>query len=82
VGDTVNTASRLESLCKLYDCELVVSEDLVVCAGVNLPGAHRREVEIRGHSKPLMICTIKSACELPHEIASSLVGKRAVTLGP
>jgi adenylate cyclase len=34
VGDTVNTASRLESLCKLYDCELVVSEDLVACAGV------------------------------------------------
>jgi adenylate cyclase len=82
VGDTVNTASRLESLCKLYDCELVVSEDLVVCAGVNLPGAHRREVEIRGHSKPLMIRTMKNAGELPHEIASWLVGKPPVTIGP
>ena len=74
VGDTVNTASRLESLCKLYDCELVVSEDLVACAGVDLQGAHRREVEIRGRSKPLMIRTLKSACKLPRELASGPPG--------
>jgi adenylate cyclase len=62
VGDTVNTASRLESLCKLYDCELVVSEDLVASAGVDLQGAIPREVEIRGRSRPLMIRTLKNAC--------------------
>jgi adenylate cyclase len=65
VGDTVNTASRLESLCKLYDCELVVSEDLIACAGVDVQGAHRWEVEIRGRSNPLMVRTLKSAGELP-----------------
>lgn len=26
IGDTVNSASRLESLCKEYDCDLIVSE--------------------------------------------------------
>jgi len=81
VGDTVNTASRLESLSKLYDCELVVSEDLVACAGVDLQGSLRREVEIRGHTKPLMIRTLKSACELPHEITSWSAGNSAVTMG-
>jgi adenylate cyclase len=65
VGDTVNTASRLESLCKLYDCELVVSEDLVACAGLDLEGTIRQEVEIRGRSRPLMIRTLKSAVQLP-----------------
>ena len=45
VGDTVNIASRLESLCKLYDCELVVSEVLLACAGVGLEGADQREAE-------------------------------------
>jgi adenylate cyclase len=81
VGDTVNTASRLESLCKLYDCELVVSEDLVVCAAVHLKGAHRREVEIRGRTQPLMIRTLKSARELPGELESWLVDEPAVTVG-
>lgn len=77
VGDTVNTASRLESLCKHYDCELVVSEDLIACSGVDLQGARRQEVEIRGHAKLLMIHTLKSANQLPCELASCLVSEPA-----
>jgi hypothetical protein len=47
-ADTVNTASRLEALCKVYDCELVVSDDLVACAGAEFQDARPRKVEIRG----------------------------------
>jgi class 3 adenylate cyclase len=65
VGDTVNTASRLEALCKVYDCELVVSDDLLASAGVELQDARPQEVEIRGRSSPLVIHTIGSARELP-----------------
>ncbi len=65
LGNTVNTASRLESLCKPFDCELIVSETLVACAGIVLPRVNRREVKVRGHSVPLMIRTLKSARELP-----------------
>jgi adenylate cyclase len=65
VGDTVNTASRLEALCKVYDCELVVSDDLRACAGAQFRDARAQEVEIRGRSAPLTIHTFRSARELP-----------------
>jgi len=42
VGYTVNTASRLEALCKVYHCELVVSDDLLACAGAEFRHAGRR----------------------------------------
>jgi adenylate cyclase len=64
VGDTVNTASRLEALCKVYDCELVVSGVLLASAGVELQQARPQEVEIRGRSAPLIIHTLRSAREL------------------
>jgi adenylate cyclase len=65
VGDTVNTASRLEALCKVYHCELVVSDDLLACAGAGSRDARPQEVEIRGRAAPLTIHTFKSARELP-----------------
>jgi adenylate cyclase len=67
VGDTVNTASRLEALCKVYDCELVVSGVLLASAGVELQQARPQEVEIRGRSAPLIIHTLRSARELPSD---------------
>ena len=36
VGDSVNTASRIESLTKTYACQLVVSEAVVLRAGIDL----------------------------------------------
>ncbi len=65
VGDTVNTASRLEALCKVYHCELVVSDDLLACAGAELRDARPQVAEIRGRSAPLIIHTFRSARELP-----------------
>jgi class 3 adenylate cyclase len=47
VGDTVNTASRLEALCKVYHSELVVSDDLLACAGAEFQHARPQEIEIR-----------------------------------
>jgi adenylate cyclase len=67
IGDTVNTASRLEQLCKSYECELVVSEEVLTCTGLTLAGADRRHIEIRGHLTALTIHTIKSARDLPLE---------------
>jgi adenylate cyclase len=65
VGDTVNTASRLEALCKVYDCEVVVSDDLLACADAEFQDARPQEVEIRGRSAPLLIHTFRSARDLP-----------------
>jgi adenylate cyclase len=65
VGDSVNTASRLEGLSKTYGAELVVSEAVVTRAGIDLDGAERHELEIRGRVERLAVRTLKRARDLP-----------------
>jgi adenylate cyclase len=66
IGDAVNTASRLETLTKTYGCELVVSEETVSCAGLDLSAFPRHEIEIRGKRDMLAVRTLARAAELPH----------------
>jgi adenylate cyclase len=65
VGDSVNTASRIEGLTKDYACELVVSEAVVRRAGIDLGAAPRHEIEIRGRVERLVVRTLSSARDLP-----------------
>ena len=65
IGDAVNTASRLEALTKDYDCELVVSEETVARAGLDLAGFPRHEIEIRGKREMLAVRTLEHAAQLP-----------------
>ena len=65
VGDSVNTASRIESLTKTYACQLVVSEAVVQRAGIELGDAPRHEIEIRGRVERLVVRTFTSARDLP-----------------
>jgi adenylate cyclase len=65
VGDSVNTASRIESLTKTYACQLVVSEAVVLRAGIELADAPRHEIEIRGRVERLVVRTFTSARDLP-----------------
>ena len=74
VGDSVNTASRLEALAKSFDCELVVSEDLVAAADVEIGSAPCVEVQIRGRRVPLIIRKLKSARDLPQAAVSGISG--------
>ena len=64
IGDAVNTASRLETLTKTYGCELVVSEETVLRAGLDLSAFPRYEIEIRGKRDMLAIRTLTRAAEL------------------
>jgi adenylate cyclase len=65
VGDSVNTASRIESLTKTYGCELVISEAVALRAGIDLGAAPRHEIEIRGRVERLVVRTFASARDLP-----------------
>ena len=65
VGDAVNTASRLETAAKEYACELVVSEDLVGRAGVDLAAFPRHEIAVRGREQMLAVRTLTVARDLP-----------------
>ncbi len=64
IGDTVNTASRLESLTKEFGAELVVSQELLDRAGTDPETAPRHDVEIRGRQGRLAVRAFKSAADL------------------
>jgi adenylate cyclase len=65
IGDSVNTASRLEGLTKEFDAELVVSAELIARAGLDLAGGRRTEIEIRGKHDRLAVAVFSSAGDLP-----------------
>jgi adenylate cyclase len=64
IGDTVNTASRLESMTKEFAVELVVSQELLDRAGIDLGEAPRHEVDIRGRQGRLSVRAIARAADL------------------
>ncbi len=64
IGDTVNTASRLETLTKDFAVELVVSEELLERGGIVLGEQPLQEVDIRGRQGKLGVRTIKKASDL------------------
>ncbi|MEI8093631.1 MAG: adenylate/guanylate cyclase domain-containing protein [Spirochaetales bacterium] len=58
IGDTVNTASRLEALCKQTGDEVLVSEQLVAALGdPRWTFEPRGSLEVRGKAKPLAVFT-------------------------
>jgi len=64
IGDTVNTASRLEALTKEFRVELVVSQELLDRAGVDLSAAPQHEVDIRGRQGRLAVRAVLQARDL------------------
>jgi adenylate cyclase len=65
IGDSVNTASRLEGLAKEYSAELVVSAEVITRAGLDILGGRRAEIEIRGKQERLAVAVFTSARDLP-----------------
>ena len=65
IGDTVNTASRLESMTKELGAQLVVSEIVGDYAEIDLSGLRSEEVSIRGREQPLKVRIAASALDLP-----------------
>src|SRR5207248_11672986 len=65
IGDAVNTASRLETLTKQYECELIVSDEVIVRAGLDRNLFAWQDTEIRGKQERLAIAILASAQDLP-----------------
>jgi adenylate cyclase len=63
VGDTVNTASRLQELTKHYEVPLVISERVALAAGLDVSAFEAKEISIRGRASPLTVYAIRSIAE-------------------
>jgi adenylate cyclase len=61
VGDTVNTAARLEGLTKEHDCELVVSEHVLERAGVDPGNSPRADLALRNREATLRVVLVDNA---------------------
>jgi len=64
VGDTVNTASRLETATKELNCQLVISEVVARAAELSDTVGQAHEIELRGRSATLHVYAIKNAAKL------------------
>lgn len=61
LGDTVNTASRLESACKELRCQLIVSETTVQAANQTVTGGHSELISVKGREEKVSIQVFNSA---------------------
>ena len=69
VGDTVHVAARLEALTKEYACELVLSEEVAVRAGLDVSDHARHELTVRNREAPLAVFVAPSAGRLAERLA-------------
>ncbi|MEE9314568.1 MAG: adenylate/guanylate cyclase domain-containing protein [Rhizobiaceae bacterium] len=59
IGDTVNTASRLEAATKTLACVICVSEDTMKLASLGAPPATKKQIEVRGKKDKLSVHALK-----------------------
>jgi adenylate cyclase len=60
VGDTVNTAARLERLTKEYDCPLVLSRQAAEAAGIDLTDHALHESQVEGRTRAVQFYALRS----------------------
>jgi adenylate cyclase len=72
VGDTVNTASRLEAMTKQWRAQLVVSTDTARLAGLDLAAFPREETEVPGRQGALSVHVVADARDLPRPATVAL----------
>ena len=64
LGDAVNVAARLQDMTKALACEVVVSEEVRVTAGLAADSLPQQEVTIRGRAEPMIVRAVAHASAL------------------
>ena len=68
IGDTVNVASRLQDLTKEYNCQLIISDEVVAKSGLNTDGFQRHQLTVRNRREALAIFVVESVKQLGNTI--------------
>jgi adenylate cyclase len=68
LGDAVNVAARLQDMTKSLGCEAVVSEEVLITAGLAADALPRQQVEIRGRKEPMTVRAVASTKTLLAQI--------------
>ncbi len=71
IGDTVNTAARLEAKTKDFGAQLIVSEQLSSVGALDTEGLRSEEIEVRGRREPMSIYVFDDARELDGRFGDS-----------
>ena len=71
VGDTVNTASRLQDQTKEFACELIISDQVAVRAGLDVSGFQREEITVRNRAEPIVVWVVKEVEGLESRMKST-----------
>ncbi len=59
IGDNVNIAARLESLCREYDAPFIISESAAQAAGLTLSEGNAHNVAVKGRNKEVKFFALK-----------------------
>ena len=68
IGNPVNVASRLESLTKERDVQLIMSRAVARMAGYVPPAAFSDKIGVRGVAEPVQVIMVKRGRDLPADV--------------
>ena len=64
LGDTVNTASRLESACKDLTCQLIISEETASYSEETISGGRKESIAVKGREEEVSILAFGKAVDM------------------
>ena len=64
IGDTINTAARLEGLSKTFECVIVISQETARLAGLDLSAYPSHIAEVRGREQTIAVYALPAGAEI------------------
>ena len=67
IGDSVNTASRLEAMTKEFESQLILSRTVTDAAGVDADDFPEHQIQVRGRAEMMTVYVLDKAADLPEQ---------------